>query len=94
MKRQYPRIEVTQRTYDLLRIEEVRSHTTIKDIVEKLVEDNISAEAKTALGDNVSKTGRPKKPRDRMQPPMEPAPPADRPFSSKNPEHVAVTRAV
>lgn len=48
-KRKYPRIEIYQRTYDLLRIEEVLDHRNIRDILAILVEANISKEAKAAL---------------------------------------------
>jgi hypothetical protein len=48
-KRKYPRIEVYQRTYDLLRIEEVLDHRNIRDILAIIVEANISREAKAAL---------------------------------------------
>jgi hypothetical protein len=48
-KRKYPRVEIYQRTYDLLRIEEVLDHRNIRDILAILVEANISKEAKAAL---------------------------------------------
>jgi hypothetical protein len=48
-KRKYPRIEIYQRTYDLLRIEEVLDHRNIRDILAIIVEANISKEAKAAL---------------------------------------------
>jgi hypothetical protein len=51
-KRKYPRIEIYQRTYDLLRIEEVLDHRNIRDILAILVEANISKEAKAALQKN------------------------------------------
>jgi hypothetical protein len=54
--RRFPRVEVDHRTYDLLRVEEVLSDKSIKEILAKLVKRGVSEKAievldhKTTLG--------------------------------------------
>ena len=42
VKRKYPRIEVSQRTYDLLSLESVFIHKPIREILDELVESHIT----------------------------------------------------
>jgi uncharacterized membrane protein len=65
--RRYPRVEVDHRTYDLLRIEEVLSDKSIKEILAVLVERGVSRKAIEVLDHKTtaSETIATKRPQDR-----------------------------
>jgi DNA-binding NarL/FixJ family response regulator len=47
-KRPYPRIEVSQETFDLLQLEAIRVHEPIRKILDDMVDRHISPEVKRA----------------------------------------------